>query len=284
MDGKYKIYELSDWETKSWLKVAPERGGMVIGYGFDGQELLFLNNDTFHDETANVRGGIPILFPISGQLENGEYDWNSKTYKMKNHGFARNHAWEVVGTSKKNGVSLTICLKSDESTKNSYPFEFEVVFTYTLKDGVVTIDQNYTNKSDSEMPMYPGFHPYFKTAEKNISYTTDARKYFDYNDLKEKNIHEGLDLKGKKEALVLLDSVEKQINFELPELQSTVKLSYGEEFKYVYLWTEQGQEFICVEPWMARTNELNRKEELYYIKPEESLRTFLTISVTGQQV
>ena len=42
-------------------------------------------------------------------------------------------------------------------------------------------------------------------------------------------------------------------------------MEYSEEFKYVYLWTEKGQDFICVEPWMAMTDELNRKEELYLL-------------------
>ena len=80
------------------MKAAPERGGIIIGYGVEGTELLYLNNETFQDEEANVRGGIPILFPISGQLENGEYEWEGISYTMKNHGFARNMPWEVIET------------------------------------------------------------------------------------------------------------------------------------------------------------------------------------------
>ncbi|PLR82949.1 aldose epimerase [Bacillus canaveralius] len=278
-DEKYKIYELTDSSANSWLKIAPERGGIIIGFGVQGEELLFLNKKTFYDADANIRGGIPILFPISGQLENGEYMWNGQVYKMKNHGFARNQPWEVIGTSVDGEASITLSLESNDEMKKSYPFDFEVIFTYVLKDGTLTINQEYVNRSDSAMPLYAGFHPYFKTTDKNIGYDTDAQTFLDYNDLQLKQVNNGLDLTDKKESLVLTDAVKKEISFVLPELNKKVLMEYGEEFKYVYLWTEKGQGFICVEPWMAKTDELNRKEELYFVKPGEALKTFLTITV-----
>ncbi|MEH6995529.1 hypothetical protein V7075_23005 [Neobacillus drentensis] len=136
----------------------------------------------------------------------------------------------------------------------------------------------YKNQSDKEMPIYPGFHPYFRTAQKNIANETDAKTYLDYNDMKVKLVSQGLDLTDKKESLVLLDARNKEISFELPEIKKKIHMTYGEEFKYVYLWTEKDQEFICVEPWMAMTNELIRKKELVFVKPNETLKTELTIS------
>lgn len=277
-DNNFDIYELIDSESNSWLKVAPERGGIIIGLGVQGEELFFLNKETLYDPEANVRGGNPILFPISGQLDNGQYDWDGKTYKMRNHGVARNHPWEVVGTSDKNEASITIRLKSNKEMKQSYPFDFEVIFTYVLRKNSVTIYQEYKNLSDKEMPMYPGFHPYFRTAQKNIAYETDAKTYLDYNDMKIKEVSQGLDLTDKKESFALLDANKKKISFELPEINKKIHMTYGDEFKYVYLWTEKDQEFICVEPWMAMTNELNRKEELVLVKPNESLKTEMTIA------
>ncbi|PLR94443.1 aldose epimerase family protein [Bacillus sp. T33-2] len=278
-DKNYKIYELRNPDTNSWVKVAPERGGMVIGFGIQGEELLFLNKETFYDANANVRGGIPILFPISGQLENGEYEWDGKVYKMRNHGVARTNPWEVISSNVDGEASITLSLQSNAETKKAYPFDFEVRFTYVLKDNSLTIMQEYTNKSASAMPIYAGFHPYFRTASNNLEYKTDAKTYLDYNDMDVQDVSRGLDLSGKKESLVLLDAETPQIAFTLPELKKLVKLEYGEEFKYVYLWTEQGQDFVCVEPWMAMTDELNRKEELSFVSPGETLKTYLTISV-----
>lgn len=278
-DEQYTIYELNDSQANSWLKIAPERGGIIIGFGVESEEILFLNKDTFYDEQANVRGGIPILFPISGQLENGEYEWDGKVYQMKNHGLARNHPWEVLCTNSNNEASITISLKSNKDTKKSFPFDFEVIFTYALKGNTLSINQEYVNKSDTQMPIYAGFHPYFKTSYKNLNYQTDAKTYQDYNDMKIKDVSQGLDLSGKKESLVLLDATKKEIAFELPELKKQVFITYGEDFKYVYLWTENDQDFFCVEPWMAKTNELNRKEELTFVRPGNSLKTFMTFSI-----
>jgi galactose mutarotase-like enzyme len=278
-DENYMIYELIDSQANSWLKIAPERGGIIIGFGVEGEETLFLNKDTFYDKQANVRGGIPILFPISGQLENGEYEWDGKVYQMKNHGLARNNPWEVISTNSNDGASITISLKSNEEMKKSFPFDFEVIFTYVLKEGTLRINQEYVNKSDTAMPICAGFHPYFKTSHKNLNYQTDAKTYQDYNDMKVKDVSEGLDLTGKKESFVLLDAIKKEIAFELPELKKQVYIKYGDDFKYVYLWTESDQDFFCVEPWMAKTNELNRKEELTFVSPGKTLKTFMTISV-----
>lgn len=277
-EQKYKIYELIDTETNSWVKVAPERGGIIFSYGVKGEELLYLNEETFFNKDKNVRGGIPILFPISGQLANGTYEWNGKTYTMANHGFARNASWEVIGQEADNRASLSIRLTSNEQTKRSYPFDFTVVFTYVLVGGKLTIKQEYNNTGNTPMPIYPGFHPYFRTSEKNLAYETDATEYYDYNDDEVKQFTGKVDLTDLKESVVFLGSEDPSISFGVPALKK-IKLSYGEPFKYIVLWTESGNDFVCVEPWMAKTDELNRKEELVMVNGRESLVTEFSIEV-----
>ncbi|TKC17010.1 aldose epimerase [Robertmurraya kyonggiensis] len=277
IDQPFKIYELRDINTNSWVKVAPERGGIVFSYGVAGEEILYLNEETFYDTDKNVRGGIPILFPISGQLLNGMYDWEGRKYSMSNHGFARNASWEVIDVSIHNRASITISLSSNEKTRNSYPFDFNVTFNYILENGKLTVHQEYKNMGNEPLPMYAGFHPYFKIKDKNISYETDATKYFDYNDGKEKYFNGSIDISNLKEAVVLLDAARKQTSFYLPQLKKKIKLKYDEPFKYVMIWSESDEEFICVEPWMAKTDEFNRKEELVMIGVNKNLSTVFSI-------
>lgn len=280
VEFNHNVFELVDTDKKTWLKVVPERGGIIIGFGSNGEEHLFLNEQTLADPAKNIRGGIPILFPISGQLENGQYEWNGTIYQMKNHGVARNLPWEVVEiTPKDSEASIVLRLKSNSETKKSFPFDFEVIFTYVLKENTLIIKQEYQNLSDIDMPIYAGFHPYFKTKEKDLLYKTDAKTYLDYNDMKEKKIEGNLNLNGKKESFALLDAIKRGISFNLPDRKKTVTMSYGNEFKYVVLWTENDQDFVCVEPWMALTGELNRKEELVMMKSGEKLNTSLEIQI-----
>jgi galactose mutarotase-like enzyme len=276
--GNYQIVELADSASNSWIKVAPERGGIVISLGLMGEELLFLNEETFLNEEANVRGGIPILFPICGQLQNGEYELDGQVYRMKNHGVARNHPWRVVNTSTEGQLSITIALDSNEETRESYPFDFQLVFTYVLEKNRLSIQQEYINKSTTQMPMYAGFHPYFETSVKKFNFETDAQSYQDYNDMKIKKYDGVVDLTHKKESFTLLESKVSKVAFDLPEKQRRVSIDYDSIFRYVVLWSEEGQNFICVEPWMAKTNELNENNEVVYVQPGESLKTVMSIT------
>jgi D-hexose-6-phosphate mutarotase len=72
--------------------IAPTRGALVTRWSFGGEDLLYLDRDTFVDVTKNVRGGIPVLFPSPGKLTGDRWPRG----EMTQHGFARNAAWEGV--------------------------------------------------------------------------------------------------------------------------------------------------------------------------------------------
>ncbi|HWO76130.1 MAG TPA: aldose epimerase [Bacillus sp. (in: firmicutes)] len=275
--GDYTVYQLNDDEVSS-LKVVPERGGIIIGFQVDGEEILYLNEETLLNPEANVRGGIPILFPICGALENGEYTCKGKTYQMKNHGFARNMAWEVVGQQTEGRASITLKLSSNEETRKVYPFDFDILYTYQLKGKQLTILQEYVNRSDEPMPMYAGFHPYFKTSRKSIMYNLEATQYLDYNDGQVKPYQPELDLSTKKEAFLILDPKGNVVSFPLAEIEKKVTLKYGEEFKHIVLWSEIGKDFLCVEPWMGKMGDFNHIDDIPVVEPGESLVTVVSIS------
>src|SRR5690606_18562905 len=140
--------------------------------------------------SAIIRGGNPILFPISGQLVNGEYEWNGRTFRMNNHGVARDMAWQVIdhvegGQAESvdgGGASVTLRVSSTPETLRSFPYEFELMFTYTLQEGILTIQQEYRNHSAADMPMYAGFHPYFQCDSLKIEYETEAESMVDNRD------------------------------------------------------------------------------------------------------
>ncbi|MFB9325874.1 aldose epimerase [Paenibacillus aurantiacus] len=276
----YTLYTLADASTDSAVTICPERGAIAISCRLNGEELFYLDRDTFVDPEANIRGGNPILFPICGQLVNGRYEWDGVTYPMRNHGVARNRPWEVVSYSAEGEAVLTVRLVSGEGTLGEYPWHFELLFTYVLKNGELHIRQTYRNLSDTAMPMYAGFHPYFRTSSKAIVYNTDATRYLDYNDNEVKPLEGVVDLEGLKESIALLDAGLSQIGFPGPDGSGAVTLRYSDAFKYVVLWQVDGKPFICVEPWMALTTELNRREELPMVAAGEELQLELSIAYT----
>lgn len=103
-----------------------------------------------------------MLFPISGQLTDGSYLWNGHTYRMKNHGVAKNRPWQVVSVVvSETATSIELAFSSNKYTLEEFPFDFE-------------LRQKYINHSDEAMPIYPGFHPYFKSTEKRFNLLADA--------------------------------------------------------------------------------------------------------------
>jgi galactose mutarotase-like enzyme len=276
LDG-FPLYELKDGNTDSRVVICPERGGIVISCQLNGLELLYLDRETFLNPQSNIRGGIPVLFPITGQLADGQYEWEGQTFRMKNHGVARFLPWEVASTDTNGSASITLVLHSNAETLAAYPFEFELRFTYRLRNGVLSIEQQYINCSEQDLPMVAGFHPYFVTDNKNLAYNTDATLMLDYNDKLEKPFNGSLDLEGMVESAALLDARNPEISFPLAESRK-VHLSYSEEFRYVVLWSVEGKPFVCVEPWTALNEALNDKAGLLMVSQGETLNLAMHIS------
>lgn len=277
-DG-FKIYELIEEKTNSWVKVCPERGAIIISFGSFGEEKLYIDKNTFYDINTNIRGGIPVLFPICSRLEGGQYSLDGIMYNMKNHGLARINQWEVVETGKEESVFIKLVFKSNEETKKSYPFDFEVIYTYILKHGKLSIEQEYKNLSEREMPFYVGFHPYFKSNRKELTYGIDSTSFLDDNDGKVKAFEGTIDLNNYVESPILLDSKERIVSFKPVSNEKGLVLTYGDGFKYVVLWSVKDKDFVCVEPWTAISNSMNTKKDLLYVKKGESYKTFFNIDV-----
>lgn len=276
IDG-YPIYELKESSTDSLVRICPERGGIVISCRLHGQELLYLDRETFLNPHANIRGGIPVLFPITGQLIDGQYEWAGQTYRMKNHGVARILPWEVEATNTDGSAAITLALHSNVETLAVFPFEFELRFTYRLHNGVLSIEQQYVNRSQREMPMVAGFHPYFATEGKNLAYGTDATTMLDYNDMLKKPFNGSLNLEDMVESFALLDARKPEITFPYSQGRN-VRLTYSEEFRFVVLWSVEGKPFVCVEPWTALNEALNNKDGLLMVAPGEKLDLALYIA------
>lgn len=273
----FKVYQLKNEEGTSWITVCPERGGIIIGYGTQGLEKLYLKEDTFYDRKQNVRGGIPILFPISGQLPDGLYQWENEQYSIPNHGLARIHPWEVIETfADEEKAFISILFESSIGTKEVYPFDFEVIFTYTLKENQLFIYQTYRNVGKNPMPIYPGLHPYFKADSKVLSINTGAQTYLDYNDGETKEFTGKIDLEKLNESVVL-ENKRTDINATIDDVD--LQINMAKDFRYTVLWTEQDKSFVCVEPWTAKTGELTRQEELIIVEPGEAFETWVSFQV-----
>ncbi|QQO13524.1 aldose 1-epimerase family protein [Bradyrhizobium diazoefficiens] len=100
----------------------------------------------------------PLLFPIVGRLAGDELRHRGKSYRMTQHGFARDSrfAWIERGES---GCALV--LEDSEATRALYPFAFRLTAAYTLDDNGLDLSLTIANTGAETLPASLGGHPAF---------------------------------------------------------------------------------------------------------------------------
>lgn len=250
-------------DAGSMLQVAPERGGIVTRFDVFGEPVFYLDEATLFNPAQNIRGGNPVLFPICGPLNDGQYTLAGRTYAMKQHGLARNMAWEVTGVAvEADWAAITLKLVSDEETLHVYPFDFALEFKYTLAGNRLTIDQRYVNESGQPMPFYAGFHPYFLAPDvSDVELNIPAESCIDLLTGEEKTFRGVIDLAAGPETNAAFGNLERrQVSFKNFGTGKEITIDFDEHFKYIVLWTIRGKEFLCIEPWMGMNYGLNLGE------------------------
>jgi galactose mutarotase-like enzyme len=273
------IYVLNDTDSHSSLTVFPDRGGIATSWQVGDRELMYLDADRFTDPTLSVRGGIPILFPICGNLPDNTYSIGDKQFSLKQHGFARELPWTVTSQSTATDASLTVVLESNAETRQVYPFDFSVSFTYRIRGGDLVIDQTYTNKSDTPMPFSTGLHPYFLATDKiRLTFEIPADSY------QEKQTGEIHPFAGKFDfSQAEIDAAFTNVKANVATVNDAgqnmkLTMTTSANYRTVVFWTVEGKDFYCLEPWTAPRNSLNTGVDLLHVAPGETLNCNVTFS------
>lgn len=232
-------------------RLAPARGGMVTRFSVGGEDVLFLDEATLADATKNVRGGVPILFPIGGKLAPDTLP--GATAPLAQHGFARNLPWRVVSSGADRAV---LALEANETTRAAFPHDFALTYEYGLGDASLRIDMRFENRGAAPMAIQPGLHPYFAVADKKAARVeTDATKAWD-NVTRTHVPFRGVDFSAGEVDMHLLDHSGRGTRLVRPGARDVV-LRWSEDHHVLVLWTLPGRPFVCVEPWSAPANALH---------------------------
>jgi galactose mutarotase-like enzyme len=278
---QYLTYILSDQKALSRLEVVPERGGIVTRWQIQGQNILYLDAERFADSKLSVRGGIPILFPICGNLPDNTYTHKGKQYTLKQHGFARDLPWEVAEQKTENAASITLILNSNEQTRAVYPFDFKLAFTYELQGNRLKILQRYTNNSSEVMPFSTGLHPYFSVGDKTqLAFDIPSSEYQDQQSQEFFPFTGNFDF-NRDEIDVAFRSLSRHSTSATDDRRRLkIAISYSDLYSTLVFWTVKGKEYFCLEPWSAPRNALNTGEKLISLQPGETCETVVEIAVS----
>ncbi len=243
-----RVFQL---DKKNYIKFCPERGGVITNWVSDGKEILYFDEKRFMDTTKSIRGGIPILFPICGNLNTSSSVFGTDYLQFKQHGFARDLQWQY--SFNENKKSLCLFLNESKKTKKYYPFDFELRIEITLKINCLEFEITVYNKTNIAMPINFGLHPYFNVSDfKNIEFIDNPlncqnqRKNIISNTLDElKNINLGVDLLMYTSGMsAFRDKVFKR----------QVILNHPYPFDLGVIWSDPPRKMICLEPWTSPRN------------------------------
>lgn len=214
----------------------------------------------------------PILFPLVGKIENGEYRLDNKSYNLSAHGFARDKKFKTV--SKKND-SILLELLADEETKKGYPFDFCFQVELTLDQKELKTTYRVINPSAEEIYFCLGAHPGFNIPTKEGLSFDDYQITFEKEELSDRLLltpdgfrtgkRDSNWLHGntipltenlfKDDALIFDDLKSKSLLLESLKGGDQVKVSW-DNYPDMGIWKSYNNSpFICIEPWNGMADE-----------------------------
>ena len=223
----------------------------------------------------------PILFPIVGKLRDNSYIFQGKRYTLGQHGFARDREFIVVDQS---DSSVSMLLRSDERSKEIYPFDFQLKVTYSMQANGIRVGYEVRNMQH-EKPMWfsigahPGFNFPLDSNESIEDYEIDfynpALRHVDLYPLvggyvsKEKlplSISHGkLTVTGNlfdNDALIMDVNDPARISIRSRKSGKGVAMSYS-DFRWLGIWAKSAEAgFICIEPWNGIADTVDHDQQL----------------------
>ena len=262
-DGPYPHWSFTT-ANGDQLRVVPERGGLVTGWLCGGHERLYFDSDRFADPAKSVRGGIPVLFPICGNLPEG-------SYTLPQHGFARDLPWQLEELS--DGAGIRLALESNPQTLAVFPFVFRLSLEYRLQSSALEILATIEHGSDSSgvMPFSLGLHPYFGVSSlQTASLHGLPERCLDHHQMAPAStteqlaqLPEGVDL--------LVDPTGDSVRLFDAGSGQVISLELNAPLDLAVVWTEPPRSMVCLEPWTAPRGSLVTGERLLTLDPGNSL-------------
>ncbi|WP_419898344.1 aldose 1-epimerase family protein [Roseomonas sp. USHLN139] len=210
----------------------------------------------------------PLLFPIVGRLANDTLRHGGRSYRMTQHGFARDRRFAWVARA---ADRCRLRLVDDAESRALYPFAFQLEVEYRIEGGRLAVRSQIANTGKAPLPCSFGAHPAFRwplvegapkdahrltfaQAETGPSLRLEAGLLGD----PEPNPVSGRELALKedlfaRDALILPGIASRALRYAAPD--GTALLMEWEGYTDLGLWSKpEGAGFLCIEPWSGMSS------------------------------
>jgi len=272
------------------LALMPLLGGSVRSFSWAGVDILRpaqAGSEASPLETA----GFP-LFPYSGRICDGRFDWHGRTIQLEPnfppeahaiHG----HAWLNPWTLEDQGPGFVRI--AYDHVAGTWPWSYRAAQTFELTDDGVRLELALTNLSDGPMPAGLGWHPYFPRGDAVLQASVSGIWAAERGALPERPspVTMDADISGP----VSVDTLELDNAFSAspanarivwPGRGIQVDLESSAELGHLVVYIPAGADFFCVEPVSHAPNAVNSALErsvtgLRELAPGETLTALIRL-------
>jgi galactose mutarotase-like enzyme len=254
------FYELASDE----LKISVNDLGAELSSVRDreGRELLWQGGEAWARRA-------PILFPIVGRLPGNQLLSDGESFRMTQHGFARDQPFAVEQSSES---SCVFTLADNPETRAQFPFPFRLQVRYSVIGGTVEVQTTVTNPGESMLSASLGEHPGFQWPlpgadsrdDHTIEFAVDEPAPIRRIDADGLLVPEPFPTPVVGNTLALDDSLftDDAVIFDRLDSRSvrytapgapTITLEFP-DFPLLGVWTNPPGRYVCIEPWFGMTS------------------------------
>jgi galactose mutarotase-like enzyme len=239
-------------------------------------------------------GSAPVLFPIIGGLNGGQYSYEGAVYKLPSHGFARTSEFTVTGSGED---FVELSLSSGPSTRAVYPFDFRLKVSFHLERTGISVRYKVENMGSGRMYFSIGSHPAFVVPFAGGALENYYVLFDQEENLERWFFKDGVILAGKTEEVlensrtlslsrtifdqgVLIFKHPASREFTLANSRNTRSITVVTEgAPFLGIWSKPAAPFVCVEPWHGipdmsdATGNLVDKEGIISLEPRAVFST-----------
>jgi galactose mutarotase-like enzyme len=244
----------------------------------------------------------PVLFPIVGRLKDDTLLHRGRSYRMTQHGFARDRRFAWLNRT---ATSCRLVLHDDGETRAAYPFAFRFEVAFALDDDALEQTFTVVNTGREELPASVGAHPAFVwPLAEGVAKPAHVLAFEQPETGPIRQLEGGLLLQAAKpspirgdtlslapslfaaDALILDQVASRSVRYTAPGAEA-IEVSW-DGFQQLGIWTrmtadDECADFLCIEPWHGTASpadfagEFRDKPGLMLIPPGE--RRTLTMRI-----
>jgi galactose mutarotase-like enzyme len=267
-------------------------GGLTVSVLAEGAELCSVRDAGGHEYIWQALPAwprhAPVLFPIVGRLKGDALHHEGKTYRLTQHGFARDR----------------LTLVDDDATRALYPFAFRFDVDYAVGADGLAITYTIHNPGTGILPASMGAHPALvwplrpgiaKEAHTLTFEHDETAPLYGVKEglltardrpspVRDRALHLSPELFAN-DALIFDGPASRWVRFAAPGAP-TVLFSW-DGFTQLGVWMRLGGDFLCIEPWLGMASpadfdgEFMDKPHLAKIAPGASLSASHRISIAA---